>query len=114
MIIPMNESATATANAAGSATVRLTPGVAGATWIIKRVITNIDTANTSSVIKLDLYRNSVSETNRLDGTSSAAQDTSETEIPFQTTDVLIGVYTGAPVGSHCTVTISGTKDTGRR
>lgn len=115
MQIPMNESVSLPA-ANGTATVRLSPGTAGASWVIERMTTSVIGSGITpqSLINLAVYVNSVSESNRRDGTSSAAQDSSETNIPIQSTDTLIGVYTGVPAGGICTLTITGTKETGRR
>lgn len=115
MIIPLNTSAQATADATGKATVRIYQNTAGSSWVVKRMITSVVGAGATpqSLINLSAYSNSVSETNRKDGTSSAAQDASETDIPLQASEFLIGVYTGAPVGSICTLTVTGTVETGR-
>lgn len=115
MLIPLNQSAQAVADSNGDATVRLYSNVAGSSWVVKRMISVVSGAGVTpqSLVNLAVYTNSVSETNRRDGTSSAAQDTSETDIPLQATDVLIGVYSGAPAGSVCVLTITGTVETGR-
>lgn len=115
MEIPLGESASALA-VNGNATLRLTPAVAGSSWKIERITTSVigGGATPQTLINLAVYVNSVSESNRRDGTSSAAQDTSETNIPLQSTDTLIGVYTNVPNGGICTITVSGTKETGRR
>lgn len=112
MKIPLYESQSAVADAQGNATVRFFPGVAGSSWKVKRITTSVNVAP-STLINLVMYRNTVSETNRVDGTESAAQDSSETDIDLQASDTLIGVYSNAPVGSNCTITLSGDKDTGR-
>lgn len=116
MEIPLNASAQATADANGNATVFLYGSpTAGSTWTVKRMTTSVNGngATPQSVINLVTYTNSVSETNRRDATSSAAQDTSETDIPLQASEFIIGVYTGAPPGSICTLTVTGTIETGR-
>lgn len=112
MIIPMNESASAV-SVAGSATVRMSPQVAGSYWIVKRMITSI-TSGPDVAVNLSVYKNVISEATKVDGTSSAGQDSSETDIRLETTDVLIGVYTGVPAGGVCTLIIAGDKETGRR
>lgn len=112
MRIPLFESQNAVADANGNCTVRFFPGTAGTSWNITRIVTSVN-VDPNTQINLVLYRNVVSEANRLDGTSSAAQDTSETDIDINASDTVLGVYSGAPVGSRCILTISGTKDTGR-
>lgn len=115
MLLKLESSASAIADVNGNATVRIyAPGIV-VSWKIKRMVSNVSGAGATpqSVINLAVYRNSVSETNRVDGTSSAAQDTSETDIELQSTDSLIGVYSTAPAGSVCTLNVTGTKDTGR-
>lgn len=113
MQIPMFESQTVTIGADGTGIVRFSPGVAGSSWKIQRMVTAID-VDPQQVINLVVYRNVISESNRLDGTTSAAQDASETNIDVGASDTIIGLYSGAPVGSHATLTLSGTKETGRR
>lgn len=113
MIIPLDASATATADANGNATVRMSPQVAGSSWVIKRMITAIPTMDPQAIVDLKVYRNIISEANRLDATSSAAQDSSETSIPVRTTDVIIGIYSGVTPGASCTLSITGDNDTGR-
>lgn len=115
MQIRMNESASLLA-VAGTAVVRMSPSTAGSSWVVKRMTTIVTggTITPSTIINLAVYLNSVSESNRVDGTQSAAQDTSETNVPLQASDTLIGVYTNVPAGGVCTLTISGTKETGRR
>lgn len=114
MQIPLAESATAVADGSGNATVRLSPQVAGSSWVVKRMITAIPAMDPTDIVDLKVYMNFPTEANRLDATSSAAQSTSETHIPVNTTDVIVGVYTGVTPGASCTLTVSGTKDTGRR
>lgn len=113
MKIPMYESATAVADVNGNATVRLSPSVAGSSWTIERMITAIPSMDPFSVVNHKVYKNSITEANRLDATTSGAQDTSETNIPVGTTDVIIGIYSGATPGAQCTLTLTGTKETGR-
>lgn len=114
MEIPLYESATAVADVNGNATVRLSPSVAGSSWVIQRMITAIPAMDPFAVVPHKVYKNSATEANRLDATTSGAQDTSETNIPVATTDVIIGVYSGVTAGASCTLTLTGTKQTGRR
>lgn len=113
MQIPLAESASAIADGSGNATVRLTPAVAGSSWVIERMITAIPAMDRLDIVDLVVYKNSTTEANRLDATSSAAQSTSETNIPVGTTDVIVGVYSGVTPGASCTLTVSGRKETGR-
>lgn len=113
MQIPLYESATGTADASGNTTVRLSPSVAGSSWVIQRMITAIPAMAPQNFVLHKVYKNSTTEANRLDATSSGAQDTSETNIPVATTDVIIGVWAGVTPGAQCTLTVTGTKETGR-
>ena len=113
MQIPLAESATGIADGSGNTTVRLSPQVAGSSWIVERMITAIPAMDRLDIVDLKVYKNSPTEANRLDATSSAAQSTSETHIPIGTTDVIVGVYSGVTPGASCTLTVSGTKETGR-
>lgn len=114
MIIPLNTSAQAVADANGNAEVRIYRNTAGSSWVVRRMITSVTGAGVTSQSVIDhaVYTNSVSETNRKDSTQSA-QDTSETEIPLQASEFLIGTYADCPPGSVCTLTVTGTVDTGR-
>lgn len=114
MEIPMNEAATAVADGSGNATVRLSPQVMGSSWKIERMITAITGMDPTDLVDLKVYKNTPTEANRVDASSSAAQDSSETNIPVLATDTIIGIYSGVTPGSSCTLTISGTKETGRR
>lgn len=114
MRLPLNESATAQADASGNAIVRMTPGVSGSSWKIKRMVTSVAGVNPRTIVNLVVYRNVISETNRLDGTTSAAQDASETDIDVSASDTILGVYSDCPVGSFATLAVSGYKETGRR
>lgn len=118
MIIPLEASASVKADAGGAAVVRIyAPGIVRS-WNVTRMVTSVTGAGAlpTTPINLVVYKNSVSENNRKDSTSSAAQDTSEIPgkgISLQSTDFLIGIYTGAPVGSDCTLSVTGETDTGR-
>jgi hypothetical protein len=113
MQIPLYESATAVADVNGNAIVRLSPQVAGSSWTIQRMVTAIPAMSPQNFVLHKVYKNSVTEANRLDATSSGAQDTSETNIPVATTDVIIGTWAGVTIGASCTLTVTGTKETGR-
>lgn len=117
MIIPLFESRNAVADATGNVTLRFSPGTAGASWDIRRMVTSITGGGVTprTVIQMAVYRNVVSEATKLDGTSSAAQDTSEIPngIPVPSSDTILVLYSGVPVGASCSFTISGTVDTGR-
>ncbi len=77
------------------------------------MITAIPSMSPRAIADLKVYMNTITEANRLDASSSAAQDSSETNIPVNTTDVIIGVYSGIPIGAACTLTVTGYKETGR-
>lgn len=113
MKIPLAESVTGVADGSGNAIARMSPSVAGSSWIIERMITAIPEMNPRAIVDHKVYKNSITEANRLDGTSSGAQDSSETNIPVGTTDVIIAVWSGVTPGASCTLTITGTKETGR-
>jgi hypothetical protein len=117
MRIPLFVSSSAVADASGSAILRFSPGTAGASWSIERMVTSITGAGVSprDLLELVVYRNVISEANRLDHTSSAAQDTSEIPNPIgiASSDTVIAVYSGIPTGASCQFTITGYADTGR-
>ena len=111
MKIPFLASVSATV-AAGRAVGRLSPGVAGSRWTIERMVTST-TLGPTVPANLVVYKNVESPTTRLDGTSSAGQDTSETNIDIDSSDSLVAVWTGVANGTVCTLTVSGINDTGR-
>lgn len=117
MRIPLFESRSAIADASGNAILRFSPGTAGARWRIERFVTAITGAGVTprSILQLTVYRNIISEANRLDGTQSAAQDTSEIPngIEVPSSDTIVAYYSGIPVGASCQFTLSGYADTGR-
>ena len=117
MRIPLFESRSAIADASGNAIIRFSPGTAGAKWTIQRFVTAITGAGVTprSILQLAVYRNVISETNRLDGTQSAAQDASEipNAIEISSSDTILAVYSGIPVGASCQFTLSGFAETGR-
>ena len=111
--LPLLASISATV-ANGVAVGRLTPGVAGSSWTVRRMITST-TLGPDVPCDLKVYRNVISEATKLDGTSSAGQDTSEIPdgIPLAATETLIAVWSGVANGTICTFTVSGDNDTGR-
>lgn len=117
MRIPLFESRSAIVDVTQTATIRFSPGTAGSSWTILRFVTAITGAGVTprSILQLAVYRNVISETNRLDGTQSAAQDTSEIPngIHVDSSDTIIALYTGIPVGASCQFTLSGYAETGR-
>lgn len=114
-IVPLNASAQAVADANGNATLYIYAPSGCVGWTIKRMITSVSGAGATPQMLIDhnVYTNSVSESNRRDTSQSGARDVSETDIPLQNGEYLIGTYANAPVGSLCTLTVTGTVDTGR-
>lgn len=117
MRIPLFESRSAIADVNGNATIRFSPGTAGASWTIQRFVTAVTgpTVTPRSILQLTVYRNIISEANRLDGTQSAAQDASEIPngIQVPSADTILAVYSGIPAGASCQFTLSGYAETGR-
>lgn len=110
--IPFQTSVTATV-AAGRAVGRLTPGVAGSSWKVQRMVTTTS-LGPSVPCQLDVYKNVESFNTRIDGTTSAGQDTStDDDIDIQSSDTLLAIWSNVANGTTCTLTISGILDTGR-
>lgn len=102
---PVEESATAVADANGRAVVRLGPSRAMEKWSITNTAvqsTSVDTAT------FKLYRGSESTSRFIEGTYAGGQDNSNTAYTLQNGEPAVGVWTGATIGATCTMTISGT------
>lgn len=103
-------SASAVFDASGKAQVQMGPSVYGSRWNVDRmVVTSTSTTQTTCAV----YRNSVSDQNKVDNTRTGNSDTSETNIDLYPPDVLIFVWSGGDVGTVATAVLAGTLYTGR-
>lgn len=87
------------------------PSVYGSRWNVDRMV--VSTTSTA-VTKCDVYRNAVSDANKVDNTRTGNADTSETNLDLNPPDVLIFVWTGGTPGAVATASVAGTLYTGRR
>ena len=102
---PLQESATAVANASGVATARLQPSRAMEQWHVTGVaLTNSSTTNDPVV---QLYRGAISPSNQIGGSYSGRQTGGSGDDWFQAGQALIAQWTGCDVGSTSYINITG-------
>lgn len=82
----------------------------GTTWHVTHMV-----STTNSVVpsQVRVYRNIESPTTIVDGSDSANQDTSETDITLGSGEFLTFVWTKGDIGAIATITVSGEMSTGR-
>jgi len=100
-------------NNATTATVEIRNDIYGSTWEVDTVQISTDSAQTYGVSQFILYLNSVTPGGIRDSTYVGDGATSETKITMRAGDRLIGVWTGGDPGANATLTVRGTKETGR-
>lgn len=105
--IPLYESNTGVADAAGRAVARVQPLRAFEQWEIRRLAVS----STSSVLvpTARIYRGSENPSRLVDGTHTGNLDQSDTHLNLANGEALICVWEGADVGSSCTFTVEGAK-----
>lgn len=103
--LPLAESASATADASGVARVQMGPLRAFESWDVR----STTVASTSSVLvpTARVYRGAEAPSRLIDGTYTGTQDTSDTAYTLRSGERVIVVFSGADVGSQCTVTLEG-------
>lgn len=86
------------------------------TWTITRyAVTSTPNSNiANSYPECRVYRTAISPLNFIDGTRSAVQDVSETNITLNTLETLWFVFTQGEPSSYAQVILTGTIETGRR
>lgn len=107
MTLPLFESNTGIANAAGRAVARVQPLRAFETWDITRLAVS----STSSVLvpTARIYRGAETPSMLVDGTHTGNLDQSDTQLALANGEALICVWSGADVGSQCVFTVQGSK-----
>lgn len=101
--IPLNMTATAVFDDSGVARVSRGPRRAMEEWHIVSMVTSSETNPT----QLRIYKNIESATWIVDSTDSGYRDTSDCDLILQSTDKLIFVWTGGPVGTTATIAFYG-------
>ena len=104
---PVSVSASATFDENGRAVAQLGPSTFGIRWTIKRMSTSTTSGAESQLV---VYRNAEQASARIDGTYTANQNTSETEIALQTLEKLVFVWTQGDPGSVATIVLEGTQE----
>ena len=116
---PLNVSVTATFTPVANsptdtiARAQIGPQTFGEKWHITRIVTNTTSTGLNGQSQLRVYRAIESPLTLLDGTYSADQDISDTDISLVTLENLVFVWTNGDNGSEAIGIISGTIDDGR-
>lgn len=108
MSIPLFESDTGVADAAGRAVASVQPLRAFETWNIRRMA--VSSTSSTLVPTARIYRGSENPSMLVDGTHTGNLDQSDTELALANGEALICVWSGADVGSQCTFTVQGSKE----
>lgn len=109
---PLNTSGRATASAAGIATVTLGPNV-GQRWQLDNAAVSTSTA--VLVPQCNIYmQGSPTPDNLVDGTFTGNLDSTGrvSGIPLTSGQKVTAVWTGADVGTICTLSVTGTEESG--
>lgn len=104
----LDESAQATINSAGTATV-IIPVPRNQNWTLKRytVLTN-QAATLTTMPIATMYRGSVADGNAFDTTYTGARDSGDCDIDFLGGDNIVCQWTGGIAGTIATLSINGT------
>lgn len=102
---PLNESASATADASGRAVVRLGPHRAFEVWDITQ--TSVQTTSTTNVPEVRLYEGHESPSALIDGSYDGNLNHTNAHIRLQSGVELVAVWSGADVGAVCTLAVMG-------
>lgn len=98
------QSGSAVADANGTATVELRPGIAGEWWRIRNTSVSGNSAN-EPVVKV--YKGFVTDSHLIGGSLTGNLDSAVGDDYLQPNEALICVWTGATPGAHFTVTVTG-------
>lgn len=104
--VPLSESASGIADATGTARVSLGPLRSFETWNIAS--TTVANTGTALVPTVKLYRGAEAPSRLIDGTFTGTLDTTDIAYKLRSGDKVVAVFTGASVGTQCTVTVEGT------
>lgn len=104
--VPLETAGTAIANAAGVATIYLAPVPTWAAWDIDRMTVN---AGGTSRPQVGVYRGTIADSSRVEGTNNGWNNTSDTRIALKGSEQLVVQFTGCTPGATATVTVSGTQ-----
>lgn len=112
---PLNTSDRATANAAGTATVSLAPRI-GQRWRLENAAVSTDALPTAPLVpQCNIYmQGSPTPNNLIDGTFTGNLDSTGrvSAMPLTNGQPITAVWTGCNVGDVCTLSISGTEESG--
>lgn len=102
---PLAQSARATADSDGIATVRIGPRRAFERWHIKHV--SVQSTSSTLVPELREYRGDVAESRLIGSSRSGNLDSGAADIDLVPGEDLVYRWTNCDVGSTCTVTLEG-------
>lgn len=104
--IPLADSASAIADANGTARVSLGPLRSFEVWDV--ISTTVSNTGTAKVPTVRLYRGGEAPSRLIDGTYTGTLDTTDTRYKLRSGEKVLAVFTNASVGTQCTVTVEGT------
>ncbi len=102
--LPLLESASATVNGDGRATVRIGPIVYGDTWEIEYASVSNTGASKS---RCDIFQNLVADSSFLEATRSGNRDTTDTKFLLEQGGALMFAWSAATPGSVCMAVVRG-------
>ena len=103
--IPLAESASAAADASGTARISLGPLRAFERWHV--VSTTVTSTSSVLVPTAKVYRGAEAPSRLIGGTFTATLDTTDTAYDLRAGDKAVVVFSGCDVGAICTVTVEG-------
>lgn len=101
----LRESVSAVFGANGQVTISAGPTRPGQNWTVRRLSTSVTPKNGGEQVKV--YMDNESDSNFLDGSRRASQDTSETAIEVGNLNRLVFVYSGGTPGAIATMHLVG-------
>lgn len=103
--VPLSQSNDGTVASTGIATVSLGPMTAFESWEVNRI--TVASASSVLVPTARVYRGAVAESRLIDGTYTGTLDTTDVALSLRAGDKVVAQWTGADVGSRCTLTLEG-------
>jgi hypothetical protein len=104
--VPLSESASGITDANGECRVSLGPLRSFEVWNV--ISTTVANTGTALVPTAKLYRGGEAPSRLIDGTYTGTLDTTDTAYSLRSGEKVVAVFTGASVGTQCTVTVEGT------
>ena len=103
--VPLSESASAIADASGTARISIGPLRSFERWEIAS--TTVANTGTALVPTVRVYRGGEAPSRLIDGSYTGTLDTSDTAYTLLSGEKVLAVFTGASIGTQCTLTVEG-------